>query len=195
MNHIWSQHAYLYEKVAAEMTSLFCWSLEPHIEALIEYAVWNCMREMKSITYGGAHIVPMLCEFPQYIGWGLTGQTTCWLEVWLCMADLHIWQVFPVSVEQYVSYIVIIICYCFVYCFLLCFIFAMLHLFNLSFHKYSERCSVLNNNVFSPTLQKVKYNYHKAKCVGVVGVTGLEEPLCAKTGNYLSLWILRQVNR
>ena len=53
---------------------------------------------MNPITYFGVHIVPMLCEFPQYIGWGLTGWPMQWLEVQLHMADLHIGQAFPVSV-------------------------------------------------------------------------------------------------
>ena len=47
--------------------------------------------------YLGACIVPMLCEFPQYIGWGLTGQSVQWLEVQVHMADLHIGQASPVS--------------------------------------------------------------------------------------------------
>ena len=68
----------------------------------------------------------MLCEFPQDIGWGLTGQPTCWLEVQLCMADLHIWQALPVSVERYVSWIVIIICYCSVLS-VFCCVFSVLH--------------------------------------------------------------------
>ena len=72
--------------------------LGPHIEALVEYAVWNCMRQMCRVTYFGAQIVQMLCEFPQYIGWGLRGQPMQWLEVWLCPANLHIRQAFPVSV-------------------------------------------------------------------------------------------------
>ena len=67
MGHIWSQHAYSYEKAYTGVASLFCKSLGPYIKTLIEYAVWNCMRQMNPVTYLGACIVPMLCEFPQYI--------------------------------------------------------------------------------------------------------------------------------
>ena len=30
--------------------------------------------ECHPVIYLGAWIVPILCEFPQYMGWGLTGQ-------------------------------------------------------------------------------------------------------------------------
>ena len=69
-----------------------------HIEVLIEHKVWNCIRQMCPITYLGVQIVPMLCEFSQYIGWGLTGQPTWWLEAQLYMADLHIGQALPVPI-------------------------------------------------------------------------------------------------
>ena len=96
IGHIWSWHGYSYEKAYARVTSLLCRSLGPHIKVPIEHAVWNCMRWMQPVTSLGAQIAPMFCEFPQYIGWGLKDQPTWWLEVWLCMADLHIGQVFPV---------------------------------------------------------------------------------------------------
>ena len=97
MGYIWSQHAYSCEKAYARAMSLFCKFLGLYIEALNEHAVWNCKRQMSHVTYLGAKIVPMLCEFPQYIGWGLTGQPMWWLEVQVCMADLHIGQAFPMS--------------------------------------------------------------------------------------------------
>ena len=113
MDHIQSQHAYSYEKAYTGVASLFCKSLGLYIKTLIEYAVWNCMRQINPIIYLGASIVPMLCEFPQYIGWGLTGRPTQWLEVQLPRADLHIGQAFPACLcNQYVSWIAIILHYC-----------------------------------------------------------------------------------
>ena len=93
MRHI---HAYSNEKAYAGATPLFCRSLGPHIKALVEHAVWSCKRQMHPVIYLGAHIVTMFCEFPKYIGWGLTGQPTWWLEARLHMVDLHTGQIFPV---------------------------------------------------------------------------------------------------
>ena len=119
--HIQSWHAYSYKKAYAGVTLLFYRSLAPHIKALIEHAVWNCTRQMHPVTYFGAWKVPMLCEFPQYIGWGLTGQPIWWLEVWLCTLGKH--SLYPY--DEYVLCITLILCYCSccvlftIFCFLL----------------------------------------------------------------------------
>ena len=97
---------------------MLCRSLGPHMEALIEQAVWNCMRKKCPVTYLSTQIVPMLCELPQYIGWGLTGQPTWWLEVQLHAADLHLGQTFLVSVWC----VCLMNCSCSLLLFLLCFI-------------------------------------------------------------------------
>ena len=115
----------LIQELFDRATSLFCSSLGPHIKALIEHAVWNCKRQMHPVTYLGAQIVPMLCEFPQYMQWGLIGQPTLWLEEWLCMADLHIGQAFMCPCNEYVLCIALILHYCSccvpftIFCFLL----------------------------------------------------------------------------
>ena len=135
------------------VASLFCRSLKLHIESLIEYAVWNWMRWMNPITYMGACIVPMLCELPQYIGLGLTGWSTWWLEVWLHMADLHTEQAFLISVDQYILLIAMVIClFVTVFSFLLpVYHFVIIKCYvDLFIHKYSERHLILNNNFFSP---------------------------------------------
>ena len=63
MGHIWSWHAYSYEKGYAGVTLLFCRSLGPYIKAPVEHAVWNLKRGMCPVTYLGALIMPMVCEF------------------------------------------------------------------------------------------------------------------------------------
>ena len=115
MGHIWSQLAYSYKKAYAGAALLFCRSLGPHIEALTEHAVWNCKRQMYPVTYLGAWIVPILCGFPQYIGWGLTGQPTVArgavahgrLAYWASIPCIHVMSISYASLSFSVTVLVV----------------------------------------------------------------------------------------
>ena len=127
-----SWHAYSCKKVYVGETSLFCRSLGPHIKALVEHADWSCTRQMHPVTFFDAWIVPMLCEFPQYISWSLTAQPTWWLEVQLCPADLHIGKAFPVSYALFSFSVTVVIMFHLHLIFVFCYSFLLVSLHNVA---------------------------------------------------------------
>ena len=155
------QHAYSHEKAYVGATSLFCNSLGPYMKALTECVVWNCKKQMRPETYLGAWIMPMICEFPQYIGWASQDSQCsgwrCGCAWQMCTLGRH-FHVCVVSMSPWTA-LILHYCSCCVLHTVFSFLFTMVsllstmsYLFDPIFHMYSGIFSTAYNNFFSFTL-------------------------------------------